>query len=201
MNLVELQKENLPIDTQAIDDWYPGGFEDDFEYGETIKEYFKKLGFKLLGTGAFGAVFGHPKLNYVIKFFKDKSYLEYIEFCKKNSSPHLPKFRGKLMKSKKYPNINAIRIEKLSIIPSDIINGYLDIITPLFTSKLKFRTKFKSLNGIIQEQNMTEYFTEDLYNILSRLYTIHPNRVDFYNPNNIMFRETDKKIVITDPWG
>ena len=71
-------------------------------------------GFKLLGKGNYSSVYTHPKFNYALKIFdNDDGYTKFIKYCKQNqSNPHLPKFRGNLMR---YKNSSwyAIRMELL----------------------------------------------------------------------------------------
>lgn len=70
-------------------------------------------GFILLGKGHHGAAFDHEKFGgrYVLKVFSDPAYEHFIDFCMANSSPHLPRFVGKLMKVSE--NARMIRMERL----------------------------------------------------------------------------------------
>lgn len=58
--------------------------------GEILKQI-KSNGITMY-RGVYGIVLTHPKWDYVLKLFpKDDCYLEFLNFCKQNTSTHLPK--------------------------------------------------------------------------------------------------------------
>ena len=79
-----------------------------------LPDAFAKYGFKLLGSGKYASVFGHPTYPYVIKLFmKDAAFLRWVKFCMENkNNKYVPTIRGKVIKIT--PNFFAIRIEKLT---------------------------------------------------------------------------------------
>jgi hypothetical protein len=86
----------------------------------TLNDLFSKYGFSNTGSGKYGTVFINSKYQYAIKvFMKDTAYLKFIQFCLKNqSSPYIPKIRGKVVKINDM--FMAIRIEKLGPISNGI---------------------------------------------------------------------------------
>lgn len=84
------------------------------EWQTELPELMGRYGFKQLGTGKFGSVFGNPNYPYIIKvFMKDTAYLKWLDFAKQNqSNPFVPKIRGKVVKIS--PNFMAVRLEKLT---------------------------------------------------------------------------------------
>lgn len=78
-----------------------------------------------LGNGCFGLVFTRPDLPYAIKIFKnDPAYLKFVELClQRQSDPHLPKFRGKIMRLDDH---FAVRMEKLIDCKPMILSGLRD---------------------------------------------------------------------------
>jgi hypothetical protein len=86
------------------------------------QETFSKLisaGYKEIGKGYYANVFYKENKSYVLKLFsnKDRAYINFVSFCLKNKSPHLPKFKGKLIKINS--EYSAIRMELLSPIIVD----------------------------------------------------------------------------------
>lgn len=73
-------------------------------------------GFTAMGSGSFGTVWSHPKLQYVLKVFRatDVAYLGWVNVCIQNkNNPHFPKF----ISTKAFPitpEVSAIRMEKLT---------------------------------------------------------------------------------------
>lgn len=60
-------------------------------------EAMKRLGWKVIGYGAFADVYEKPGVNYVVKLFTetDTSYMKFIKMVLANPNPHFPKFYGK----------------------------------------------------------------------------------------------------------
>ena len=65
------------------------------EMRDVLKD-FEAAGGEWLGNGKFATVIGHPRWNYVIKFFpKDGCYVAFVRFAMRNPHPSFPKFLDK----------------------------------------------------------------------------------------------------------
>ena len=90
-----------------------------------ITNILKNYGFTRIGNNSASAVvYEHPNFDYILKIFTDDDpYVQFYKYCKKNqSNPHLPKFRGNLMRFRLSP-VFVVRIEKLYPISH---NEYVD---------------------------------------------------------------------------
>lgn len=78
-----------------------------------INASFGKYGWKLIGSGAAGMVFGHSNYPYVIKLFAyDTGYMSYVKWAMENQHNELvPEFKGRPVRI--IDEIFAVRIEKL----------------------------------------------------------------------------------------
>ena len=83
-------------------------------------KFMKTKGYRPMASGAFGAVFTHPKLDYVIKVFKnDPGYANFISICSANRrDEHLPKFRGKIIQIDE--TTSMVRIERLKPVGNSV---------------------------------------------------------------------------------
>lgn len=83
-------------------------------WSDSLPAALGKYGFKLLGSGKYASVFGHPKYPFALKvFMKDSAYLRWIKFAMDNpNNPYVPKMKGKVIKIT--PVIYAMRLEKLT---------------------------------------------------------------------------------------
>jgi len=121
----------------------------DQSWNDTLTGHMKKFGFKKLGSGKYGSVFGNAKYPYVIKvFMKDAAYLRWLKFCMSNkNNPYIPAVRGKVIKIT--PTIYAVRLEKLT---SGSFTG------PFYDEYRKWvaDNSFKSSNKDIQD--ILDYF-------------------------------------------
>lgn len=176
---------------------------------ELFGEWLTEKGFITLGNGAFGLVFTHPNLDYVIKVFKDdKAYEGFIKFCQEHPNLiHLPKFRGRLIKiDKKHM---GIRMEKLK--PgeyTDFQYRYMieefskDSQSPEEYIKDKVRysndSDFGIQSRVIMKANIEWIKTQP--GLLETVELIREScrwNMDLH-PGNMMFR--GQMLVITDPW-
>ena len=113
--------------TKQFGDPAPVSDADDEDYYDTSKDYghvLRKQGFKFIGSGAYGSVWEHPKLNYVLKIFSgnDNAYLAWANTCiQHKDNPNLPKFVS--TKPVKIPgtDLYALRMEKLAKAPESPI--------------------------------------------------------------------------------
>ena len=106
------------------------------------------------------------------------------------------------MKSKKYPDINAIRMEKLTNIPVNINKTFYQYMGTLYDirrgySWVTWDKIEKDLKNFFPQ--LISIFTQEFFNLLKTLNELRPYAWDI--TGNIMFRESNKKLVITDPWA
>lgn len=72
-----------------------------------------KNGYKEIGAGEYGAVYGNDRLNQVIKIYNDECYEAFVKLCKSRpGDPHLPKFRGNSVRLRN--GARMIRLERLT---------------------------------------------------------------------------------------
>jgi hypothetical protein len=79
----------------------------------TVAELMESIGFFLIGSGKYGAVFKKEGYPWAVKIFmRDTAYLTWLKFCKANpNNIHLPKFKGKVTKINDM--FMAVRVEML----------------------------------------------------------------------------------------
>lgn len=85
----------------------------DWKIPKNLKKWLLENNFERIGRGMFSSVYASNTENFVVKVndgYIDESYINFVDFCQKNNSPHLPKI-GKI---KKYNNFYIIFIEKLT---------------------------------------------------------------------------------------
>ena len=157
---------------------------------EEVVEKLAKYGFTELGRGIGGAVFGHPKHEYVMKvFYHDPAYLTWFKFCKANqNNPYVPKIKGKLIRVIPNREMYAIRMEPLEPI-----------------SETRYNTElYDILNGVLfHGHDYRKYTTDDdLGAILTfiRQCIESGERNEDLHPGNIMQR-SNGHLVFTDPLG
>lgn len=126
--------------------------------------YLKKEGFEPIGRGSYSYVLEHPYLNYLLKVFKhDSGYLKFLEFCRSRNSKHLPEFIGKIMKSEKFKNFYAVRIEKLKFTNQPMMPLY-DEIFNILKKQFKFNIK-------INQENLENIYKQILENPKTKKYS------------------------------
>jgi len=163
---------------------------------------FKKIG----GISSRAWVYEHPNFDYILKTFSDDvPYIQFYNYCKKNhSNPHLPKFRGNLMRFRN-SEMYAVRIEKLLKLND---REYLNNIELLLFMWVKFdysssgsfnilRDKVKKLTDLEKNKIVDDYSKTLMGKTiidLSKIYSKFDLHVD-----NIMKRN-DGTFVIIDPF-
>lgn len=93
-----------------------------------LADFMKEYGFRQLGDGKYGAVFGKDGYPYVIKvFMKDTAFMKWLNFCYANqSNPYIPKLRGKVVKITSH--MYAVRMEKLGPVMDPNITRIIDML-------------------------------------------------------------------------
>jgi hypothetical protein len=148
-------------------------------------------GFTAMGSGTFGTVWSHPKLQYVLKVFRssDVAYLGWVNVCIQNkNNPHLPKFVS-ARPMRITPEVSAVRMEKLAPIYSNLI---IDII---------YFTKLTLYDQTGETERFNNYCNAnpqwmDAVQILKEFSYKSGFKFDIH-PGNFMLR--GNTIVITDP--
>lgn len=150
----------------------------DNSWSYDLPQLMGKYGFKTLGSGKYGFVFGNPSYPYVLKIFmKDSAYLKWIEFCKKNqSNPYIPKIRGKVVKIT--PMFYAIRLEKLT--PYSHGGG----------------TQFNKDYSAWKADKLYKSSDKNIQDILD-YFSIHKDLLDLHGENMMMRKN---QLVIIDPF-
>lgn len=188
---------------------------------DDITKWMESKGYHLLGEGFYSSVFMDKNPNFVIKIAEDPSYLEYIQFCQKNSSnKHLPKVSKFFSLPDNWHNFKVFKIEKLTPLPEkyDFGNFVFDYISShLELSYLKLRQRFTNPNLTVsyrfgmnfQDTKLGDkspmvleffdnYFTADAYDIFRKISRLFDGDLDL-NVTNMMVR--GNTLVFTDPAG
>lgn len=187
MNLFELKKISIPDD--VINDFYPNDY-------DKFDKYLEFFGFSIIGSGGYSKVYEHKKLDYVIKVFEyNDNYTNYIHFCKNASYINTPKFRGNIMKSSKFPNIAAIRMEKLNRCTYEIFESFQKLIRTIYNLSHKEKERYSIYDQIVGRFSKG-LITPDLIE-LSIDIIVTFGRFDLHQ-DNIMLRN-NSTIVIIDP--
>jgi len=170
-------------------------------------------GFKLLGKGNYSSVYTHPKFNYALKIFdNDDGYTKFIKYCKQNqSNPHLPKFRGNLMR---YKNSSwyAIRMELLQPFTKEEFLQEIYLIKALkeifdFNNFINSNLSAMKLYDILDQSDSKSYQewkdkNKLLFQTLKDLDNLDSNsesfNIDLHERN---FMRRGKTIVIIDPFA
>jgi hypothetical protein len=172
-------------------------------------EFLEQKGFHIISKqGSFCVVFGRADLNYAIKVFRnDPAYLTFVKFCLGQKNPHLPMFRGALVKVQ--GAAFAVRMELLKPLTTInwevilyIVDAFLErdksVNSPQAFIEVEGPKYAKSVMSnewaLIQSQ---PGFLETLAQV-QKLCHSHGFDMDLSrNPGNIMLR--GKTLVITDP--
>lgn len=146
-------------------------------------------GWKSLGSGSYGDVYGKPGVDYVLKVFNadDHAYRDYLDLIARYDNPHFPVIKGKLVKIT--PQIYAVRLEKLSPYRRISIDGLgLSYIIQLY---LRF--------GDVSTSAIADAFDAypRLRECLDLIRVNLSNHSMDVNPENVMMRGDE--LVITDP--
>ena len=156
-----------------------------------------RAGYKRIGYGAFGTVYGKPDSAHVLKLFmsSDIGYMEFVDLANKHPNPHFPKFKGKIMKITK--DYNAIQMERLTpaqdnnetVLIARTMNNYVR----LLQHKESYRqTPDETTNAM----NALEESQPGIKNACSLIAHSTTREVDIHNENYMM---RGKVLVITDP--
>jgi hypothetical protein len=161
-----------------------------------FEKYMEGLGFHVLGTGWFSAVFSHPKLNYVLKVANlDGAYRKFVEYAFANSNnPHLPRFKGQLMQVTS--DVFMIRMEMLNEIDP---STYDDSVNPCFAAA---QAICNGAYGAEPDNSLTRTFVDIIGKLKGVLvkagrWPAKQIRLDM-KEDNVMCR-ADGTIVVTDP--
>jgi len=178
-----------------------------------LSEKLKKLGWTMLADpGAFSAVYGNPKKNYVIKINlnPDSAFADYASVIKKYRNKHFPKISD--MKSMKFPDRGYMNtyyvylIEKLHPISMDnkifakLISQIMDMPTTNINEIYKIFEE--DWSRIKNTKEVIAYFRKNpslvrAARIAGRNIGGHCNDM---HSGNIMQRQ-DGTVVITDPYA
>lgn len=154
--------------------WIPSS---PLRYDGRVRTLFARHGFKPLGRGHYGKVFGSDSYQYTIKVWSDRDsgYNNYLRFCLKNqNNPYVPKIKGRPTKIAN-TGYNFIRLERLYPISTDKFNQFLR------------HTYSKVLEGTLIDK--------DLKVLIDFINTFED---DDLHSGNVMAR-SNGQIVITDP--
>ncbi len=153
-------------------------------------------GFTAMGSGSFGTVWEHPKLQYVLKVFRttDVAYLGWVNVCIQNkNNPHFPKF----ISTKAFPitpEVSAIRMEKLTPTKGQLMDDIIYFIKLTLFSETRRMSK--------EETNLFNKYCNanpqlmDAIQILKEFSYKSGFKFDIH-PGNFMLR--GNTLVITDP--
>lgn len=160
----------------------------------TYKDVLVQQGFRKLGSGGYASVWGHPKLNYVLKIFdnSDIGYLNWVNTCMKNKGiSNLPKF----ISAKPVNIINefyAVRMEKL---------------IPITFKDQEFVLAIKDMDRLMEEIWNDKESIPSLKDLESHIPENYPNLYKIWKSSNpdiiktlwlIISMIKDKKIVYHD---
>lgn len=162
---------------------------------ENLKKYLEINHFQKEGEGEYAAVYSDPNHNIVLKITTsktmDKAYEDFANFCRENTSKHLPKM-GKV---RRFDNYYVLPIEKLSNGKSSNFFKtcqYLDDYGEAINSgNKKEQDRIKNIDFPEEYQNQKA----ELLSLIDKL--IHLNHKFDLHGKNMMLRGST--IVITDP--
>lgn len=163
-------------------------------WSKTADKFAKENGFRNLGSGHFGAVYGSPKHNFVLKIFaaRDTNYISWVQWCLKHqANPYVPKFKGGLVKVNQ--TLRGIRLEKLTSPTSNNLSMAIkDAI------KVQ-RFNGESLKSIAFKYNVpiSALLNDDLAEIRTFLFPYYKRGFLDLHPGNFMARGS--QLVIIDP--
>ena len=194
--------------TNRIDELSLDGYKhiknNDWGLPDKLADWLKERDFKKLGEGLYSSVFQSQTENFVVKINNgdiDEGYLEFLDFCRKTKSPHLPKI-GTV---KKYENWYIIFIEKLEPsnlsrwINTDLLNFFSSYRGDDWDSFEKVYNALLLPNGSpFNDDSVKKQFFE-LSNLVTLFegYSDNGTIINDLHSNNIMMR--GDTYVITDP--
>ena len=97
MNLEELYKPKIGKNIGTMVGQYiatrPSVKDYGFKADDEFEKKLQKMGWRLLDTGKFSAVFENPSKNFILKvtYRVDKGYEHYVNIIKRSRNPHFPK--------------------------------------------------------------------------------------------------------------
>jgi hypothetical protein len=192
-----------------------------------VKAFQADTGYKFLGKGYFAYVFKHPTKDEVLKFWiQDTAYEKYIDYCKQNSSPYLPKIYGSVKSLSTFhkrlagfpEKIKYVRMEylielsnndlKAAHTPKQIIDSMTHFFSRISPEKYLEYTKSGEWDPRAKRLRQVEvdiYWPNgipsniiELYETASKLPLAEMERLDLH-ANNIMVRPSDNHLVLSDP--
>jgi len=189
---------------------------DKWETPEDVKEYLIQNGYEMIGLGMYSSVWSNHGSKAVIKVSseKDTCWLKFVEFCKANKSPYLPKV-SRIAESE--DNFIAF-IERLEPIRNPDLKIKLDqAITGIswFGRKILDKDEFVDYIRNYPSESKMEHMDRYDYAI-APLLKKYPGfletiaKMNSYGKNlpceedlhlkNVMIRPSTDIPVITDPW-
>jgi hypothetical protein len=196
MKISEIYKINVPNISDEDREDFDSSIHMDKRLPLEIQNFFKKHGFKKLGTGKYGIAYENPNLSYVLKIFDlaDTGYLNFVSLVLANSNIHFPKFIGKPMKISN--DLMAIRMEKLEK-NSDGWKLFKEYLNHFMIGKILPSYKYNETT-----EEIIDKFGQSMIDALNLITTITPKNeftLTFdIHPGNVMHRGNTP--VIIDPF-
>lgn len=177
---------------------------------ENTTNFLKAKGWNSAGSGTRADVYINDNYDYALKIFnRDAAYVNFIRYCKKNNSKHLPKFKGDVIKINSY--LYGIRVEKLQ---PNTQNLDLSKLANLINTDYSLKDNIKRIEDNIKNDKFFSneyqrkifmksyiYIINHCPEILEVIYDIIKTLSQFdrdFHSGNIMFRK-DGTCVIIDP--
>jgi hypothetical protein len=167
-------------------------------YGtKSLPEFFKSLGWVMLGDGHFATVWKPQGKDYVIKAWvgTDRAYERFLSFCIKNrGNKHVPKVIGRLksipafyIRSTRQEKVKLVKLEILENIDYEEYQKFLDVLN-------NYDRKYVNKND------------PDIVSLHNTLVEMEKWRIGWedFHSGNVMQRENmngSVDIVIVDPWA
>lgn len=196
MNINELYKPKIGKKIQNITfDYLRNSYDGK---GETnLRKALKKLGWKYLTKGTFGAVYYNPNKSYILKiiFRPDNAYAHYVSIIHNKRNPHFPKISDMKELTIGKDTYYVYLIEKLRKIPENKAIEYEEYFDNINYNRSKPLNKiFK--NGVPQ----IFYKQPKLFDCVQYIAQNKNNHYFDLHSQNMMQR-SDGTIVITDPYS
>jgi len=161
---------------------------------ELFYQELKIYGFEELGRGQGGLAFIHPSYPLACKIFsQDSGYMDFLRYAQSHqSNPHVPKFRGKMMKINE--DTFVVRMERLFPIKDNL--AFELAISELSPVKFRheFEQKLKNSEFPVLSNKLPQMLT-----LISDLFKMFPgSRLDFHDKN--VLQRKDGTIVLIDPF-
>lgn len=159
-----------------------------------VKHFLESYGFIPMSKGGYSEIFHHPKLDYLLKIFSfDEGYLRFLKLCNNNKeNKHLPRFRGKIMKSNKFPGTYAVRMEKLEFIPI-----HSNALTKIHEMISYF--KKNNISNLEDLNNLDIDLEKDLIEILFKIWIVTIKEKYHLDLHILNIMQRNNTIVIIDP--